>query len=74
MLDSMTSYTRVAEQEAAVMFSEILPTGFECGVLKGSFQPGKLVTHRFPLNGVLKAWDTFGKAAGKSQTDSGNPL
>jgi alcohol dehydrogenase len=29
----------------------------------GSLQPGKLVTHRFALNEILKAYDTFGNAA-----------
>lgn len=29
-----------AGEEAAAMFSDILPTGFECGVLKGCVKPG----------------------------------
>ncbi|MEQ9378622.1 MAG: zinc-dependent alcohol dehydrogenase family protein [Imperialibacter sp.] len=29
-----------ADEEALVMLSDILPTGFECGVLKGNVQPG----------------------------------
>jgi alcohol dehydrogenase len=29
----------------------------------GSLQPGKLVTHRFALDEILKAYDTFGNAA-----------
>ena len=29
-----------ADQEALVMLSDILPTGFECGVLNGKVQPG----------------------------------
>jgi alcohol dehydrogenase len=29
----------------------------------GSLQPGKLVTHRFALDDILKAYDTFGHAA-----------
>lgn len=29
-----------ADEEALVMLSEILPTGFECGVLNGKVQPG----------------------------------
>jgi alcohol dehydrogenase len=32
-----------ADEEAAVMFSDILPTGFECGVLKGHVRPGDTV-------------------------------
>jgi alcohol dehydrogenase len=32
-------------------------------VLSGKLQPGKLVTHRFHLNDILKAYDTFGNAA-----------
>ncbi len=32
-----------AEEEAAVMISDILPTGFECGVLNGQVKPGDTV-------------------------------
>ena len=32
-----------ANEEALVMLSDILPTGFECGVLKGKVQPGNSV-------------------------------
>jgi len=32
-----------ADQEALVMLSDILPTGFECGVLNGKIQPGATV-------------------------------
>ncbi len=32
-----------ADEEALVMLSDILPTGFECGVLKGQVQPGSTV-------------------------------
>ena len=32
-----------ADEEAMVMFSDILPTGFECGVLNGKVQPGSAV-------------------------------
>jgi alcohol dehydrogenase len=32
-----------AEEEAAVMLSDILPTGFECGVLNGHVQPGDTI-------------------------------
>ena len=32
-------------------------------VESGKLQPGKLVTHRFALNDIMKAYDTFGNAA-----------
>ncbi len=32
-----------ADEEAMVMLSDILPTGFECGVLNGKVQPGSTV-------------------------------
>ena len=32
-----------ADEEAMVMLSDILPTGFECGVLNGKVQPGSIV-------------------------------
>jgi alcohol dehydrogenase len=32
-----------ADEEALVMLSDILPTGFECGVLNGKIQPGNIV-------------------------------
>jgi alcohol dehydrogenase len=32
-----------ADEEALVMMSDILPTGFECGVLNGKVQPGSTV-------------------------------
>jgi len=32
-----------ADEEALVMLSDILPTGFECGVLNGRVQPGAVV-------------------------------
>lgn len=41
-----TSLYRVpedAQEEALVMLSDILPTGFECGVLNGKVQPGDTV-------------------------------
>jgi len=41
-----TSLYRVpdgADEEALVMLSDILPTGFECGVLNGKVQPGNVV-------------------------------
>src|ERR1700733_831704 len=41
-----TSLYRVpdgADEEALVMLSDILPTGFECGVLNGKVEPGSIV-------------------------------
>ena len=35
-----------ADEEALVMLSDILPTGFECGVLNGKVQPGDARRHR----------------------------
>lgn len=32
-----------ADEEALVMLSDILPTGFECGVLNGTVQPGNVI-------------------------------
>ena len=32
-----------ADEEALVMLSDILPTGFECGVLNGKIEPGSVV-------------------------------
>jgi alcohol dehydrogenase len=32
-------------------------------VSSGKLQPGKLVTHRFAMNEIMKAYDTFGNAA-----------
>ena len=32
-----------ADEEALVMLSDILPTGFECGVLNGTVEPGSVV-------------------------------
>jgi alcohol dehydrogenase len=32
-----------SDEEALVMLSDILPTGFECGVLNGKVQPGSTV-------------------------------
>lgn len=32
-------------------------------VCSGKLQPGKLVTHRFALNDIMKAYNTFGNAA-----------
>ena len=32
-------------------------------VRSGKLQPGKLVTHRFAMNDIMRAYDTFGNAA-----------
>jgi alcohol dehydrogenase len=32
-------------------------------VISGKLQPAKLITHRFALNDIMKAYDTFGNAA-----------
>jgi len=32
-------------------------------VLSGKLRPEKLITHRFALNDIMKAYDTFGNAA-----------
>jgi alcohol dehydrogenase len=32
-------------------------------VNSGKLQPGKLVTHRFAMNDIMKAYDTFANAA-----------
>ena len=38
-----------ADEEALVMLSDILPTGFECGVLNGKVQPGSTVVGAGPI-------------------------
>ena len=40
---SLYAFPRGADEEALVMLSDILPTGFECGVLNGKVQPGSTV-------------------------------
>jgi alcohol dehydrogenase len=40
---SLYSLPTEADDETMVMLSDILPTGFECGVLKGNVQPGSTV-------------------------------
>lgn len=40
---SLYRIPEVADEEALVMLSDILPTGFECGVLNGKVQPGGTV-------------------------------
>ncbi|WP_296401633.1 hypothetical protein [Zoogloea sp.] len=43
-----------ADEEALVMrFSDILPTGFECGVLNGKVQPGSTVAIVGPARWAL---------------------
>jgi alcohol dehydrogenase len=41
--NSMYSIPAGADEEALVMLSDILPTGFECGVLNGQVKPGDSV-------------------------------
>ena len=41
--NSLYSIPAGADEEALVMLSDILPTGFECGVLNGKVQPGNIV-------------------------------
>jgi len=41
--NSLYSIPEGADEEALVMLSDILPTGFECGVLNGKVQPGSTV-------------------------------
>jgi alcohol dehydrogenase len=40
---SLYGISKGADEEALVMLSDILPTGFECGVLNGKVQPGNIV-------------------------------
>jgi alcohol dehydrogenase len=40
---SLYSIPQGADEEALVMLSDILPTGFECGVLNGKVEPGSTV-------------------------------
>ena len=40
---SLYPIAKGADEEALVMLSDILPTGFECGVLNGKVQPGSTV-------------------------------
>ncbi len=41
--NSLYAIPEGADEEAIVMLSDILPTGFECGVLNGKIQPGGTV-------------------------------
>jgi alcohol dehydrogenase len=52
---NMTLTTRLCDTSTTPM---LLKT-----VQAGKLQPGKLVTHRFALDDILKAYDTFGNAA-----------
>ena len=38
-----TKFPTDANEESIVMLSDILPTGFECGVLNGKVQPGNTI-------------------------------
>ena len=40
---SLYSIPKEADEEVLVMLSDVLPTGFECGVLNGKVQPGSTV-------------------------------
>src|ERR1700719_4220798 len=40
---SLYNFPRGGDEEAMVMLSDILPTGFECGVLNGQVKPGDAV-------------------------------
>jgi alcohol dehydrogenase len=48
-----------ADEEALVMLSDILPTGFECGVLNGKVAPGSTVaivgSGRIALKVIIEA-------------------
>ena len=41
-------------------------------VRSGKLQPGKLVTHRFAMNDIMKAYDTFGNAAKRRRAQGGS--
>jgi len=41
--NSLYPIPKGADEEALVMLSDILPTGFECGVLNGKVQPGSVI-------------------------------
>ena len=40
---SLYKFPPGADEEAMVMLSDILPTGFECGVLNGQVKPGDTI-------------------------------
>ena len=52
---NITLTTRLVDTVTTAMLLKI--------VQSGKLQPGKLVTHRFALADVMKAYDTFGNAA-----------
>jgi len=52
---NMTLTTRLVDAVTTPMLIKALNAGH--------LQPGKLVTHRFKMNEILKAYDTFGNAA-----------
>jgi len=52
---NVTITTRLVDTAATPMLLKM--------VRSGQLQPGKLVTHRFELDEVMKAYDTFGSAA-----------
>ena len=43
LTSSLSPIPAGADEEALVMLSDILPTGFECGVLNGKVKPGDTV-------------------------------
>ncbi|MEQ1646631.1 MAG: alcohol dehydrogenase, partial [Pyrinomonadaceae bacterium] len=47
--------TRLVDTAATPMLLKV--------VSSGKLQPGKLVTHRFEMGDILKAYETFGNAA-----------
>ena len=64
-----------ADEEAAVMLSDILPTGFECGVLNGAVKPGDTVAivGAGPVGLVAETNPTLEDAAGADVVVSGSP-
>lgn len=52
---NVTITTRLVDTAAIPMLLKL--------VQSGKLKPGQLVTHRFPLSDVMKAYDTFGNAA-----------
>jgi len=52
---NITITTRLVDTVTTAMLLRI--------VRSGKLQPAKLVTHRFPMSDIMKAYDTFGNAA-----------
>jgi alcohol dehydrogenase len=52
---NITLTTRLVDTVTTPMLLKVIGSG--------KLQPGKLVTHRFALDDVMKAYDTFGNAA-----------